>query len=281
MHVLIGGCGWLGGAIARALVARGDRVTAVRRNWTAPDPEARDGIVRLSLDLSDWHALSSIPADVQAVVSCASAGSHALGAYTSAYVEVNRSLLEWASRRRLRAYVYTSSTGVFGQQDGSVVNESTPVAPTGPHAEVLVEAERLVLAAAPAISTRIVRLSGLYGPERMGMLERVRHGKLALGPEDDTWMNFCHLDDAVASVRAALDQGQAGAAYHGSDAAPARRGEVVKWMAARLGIPPPYLRENGRLAGGRRGANRRIDATRTRQELGLTLRYPSFRDGFS
>ena len=151
--------------------------------------------------------------------------------------------------------------------------EATPAAPASPTAEVLVEAERLVRGAAPGVPACLLRLSGLYGPGRSGVLQRVRSGALALGPGDDAFMNWCHLDDAVAFVLAALDRGEPGAAYHGSDAAPPRRREVVEWVAQQLGIEPT----RSELPAG--GPSRRIDSTWTRRALGVTLRYPSFKDG--
>jgi nucleoside-diphosphate-sugar epimerase len=124
------------------------------------------------------------------------------------------------------------------------------------------------------VPASIVRLSGLYGPGRVGLLERVRSGALALGPGDDAWMNFCHQEDAAAFVLAALDGGRTGAVFHGSDARPARRREVVAWVADRIGIPAP---RSDRPAG---GPHRRIRSEVTRAALGVELRYPSFEDGF-
>jgi nucleoside-diphosphate-sugar epimerase len=172
--------------------------------------------------------------------------------------------------------VYTGSTGVFGQRDGSDVDEATAPQPASRNAEILVTAERTVVAAASAGARAcVVRLSGLYGPGRFGVVERVRSGALGLGPGDDAWMNFCHLDDAVAFVLAALDRGSPGALYHGSDAGPARRAEVAWWIAERLGVTPALG------AGAAGGPNRRILSERTRAALGVSLRYPSFREGLA
>ncbi len=273
MHVLVAGCGWLGTAIARRLAARGDRVTGVRRDPARAAALAPLGIEPLALDLAAPGAERALPA-ADAVVACQSAAAAGVAAYRAAYVDANRALLAAAARGGARAFVYTGSTGVFGQRDGSDVGEATPPAPSGETAEVLVEAERLVAGAAgPASRASIVRLSGLYGPGRAGILERVRSGALALGPGDDAWMNFCQLEDAVTFVLAALDRGRPGAAYHGSDAHPARRREVVEWIAGRMGIAP---RTSEAAAG---GPSRRILSERTRAELGVTLAFPSFREG--
>jgi nucleoside-diphosphate-sugar epimerase len=273
VHVLVAGCGWLGTAVARALVARGDLVTGVRRDPARASALAALGVEPLPLDLADPGAAARLPAAVDAVVACQSAGADDAAGYRLAYVEANRTLLGWAARAGARAVVYTGSTGVFGQRDGSDVDEATPPSPASATAEVLVEAERLLRGSGLG---QVVRLSGLYGPGRAGTIERVRRGLLALGPGDDAFMNFCHRDDAVAFVLAALDRGTPGAAWHGSDAHPPRRREVVEWIAARLGLPPPRA-EGGPPA----GPNRRILSARTREALGVALRFPSFREGFA
>jgi nucleoside-diphosphate-sugar epimerase len=273
VHVLVAGCGWLGTALARRLVERGDRVTGIRRDPARAAALRALGVEPLAVDLAAPGAAERLPA-ADAIVACQAAGADGADAYRAAYVDANRALVTAAARGGARALVYTGSTGVFGQRDGSDVDESTPPAPASPSAAVLVEAEELVRgAASAALRASVIRLSGLYGPGRTGLVERLRSGKLALGPGDDAWMNFCHRDDAVAFVLAVLDRGEGGAIYHGSDAEPARRREVVEWIAARLGIPPPRAGEPSA------GPSRRILSERTRAALGVTLAYPSFREG--
>lgn len=273
MVVLVAGCGWLGTAVGRALAARGDRVFGLRRR---PDRAALEavGIEPFAGDLADPDLAASVPVGLDAIVACQSASTYDADGYRAAYVVGNRNLLDVAASTGASRFVYTGSTGVFGQDDGSTVDERTPPAPRGATGPVLREAEAVVQgAASDAVATSVVRLSGLYGPGRYGVLDRVRRGALALGPGDDAWMNWCHLHDAVAAVIAAIDRGRPGAVYHGTDAEPTRRRDVVRWIADRLGIDPP----TGEAA--RRGANRRVLGERTRDELGFALRYPSFRDG--
>jgi nucleoside-diphosphate-sugar epimerase len=280
MHVLVAGCGWVGTAVARACLARGDRVTGVRRDPHRARELAALGVEPLALDLAEPGSASRLPDDVEGIVACQAAGADSAEAYRAAYATANQALLEASRRLRPRAFVYTGSTGVFGQRDGCAVDEGTAPAPASPAAAVLVEAERLVLGAAgPALPAMVLRLSGLYGPGRTGVIERVRSGAMALGPGDDAWTNWFHLDDAVAAVLACLDRGRAGAVYHGTDAHPARRRELVEWIANRLGIPPPRRQRGDGSPATRGGANRRVLGERTRAELGLTLRGPSFREG--
>lgn len=274
MRVLVAGAGWLGSAVARALVARGDQVIALRRDPARAEALRAPGVTPLALDLTSPGAAAKLPA-FDAVVACQSAGGDSAENYRAAYLTANRALLEAAARAGAKRFVYTGSTGVFGQRDGSLMTEETPPAPANPTAGVLVEAERLVRGAAPGVPACLLRLSGLYGPGRSGVLQRVRSGALSLGPGDDAFMNWCHLEDAVAFVLAALDRGAPGAAYHGSDAAPPRRREVIEWVATQLGVEP------GRSAVAAGGPSRRIDSAWSRQQLGVTLRYPSFKEGLA
>jgi len=283
MHVLIAGCGWLGRAIGTALIARGDRVTGARSSPASAAGLQAMGIEPLIVDLAGPEGASALPRDLDAIVACQSARSDGSGEYRRAYVDVNRALLGAARDLGVRVFVYTGSTGVFGQSDGGDVEETTTPEPSGGSGLVLLEAERLVLDGAVGGTVRscVVRLSGLYGPDRAGILDRVRSGALALGAGDGNWMNFCHREDAAAVVLAALDHGRPGAVYHASDAHPATRRDVVMWIAARLGVEPAVVAGETTVPGIRRGANRRIRGERTRAELGTDLRYPSFREGLS
>jgi nucleoside-diphosphate-sugar epimerase len=278
VHVLVAGTGWLGSALSRALARNGHRVTALRRDPVRAAALASPGVEALALDLCATGAAERLPRDLDAVVACQSAGGDGPEAYRRAYLDATRTLIEGLREsRRPATLVYTGSTGVFGQRDGSDVDEETPPAPASPAAEVLVEAERLVLGAdVPELRRMVVRLSGLYGPGRNWPVERVRAGQIALGPGDGAWLNLCHLDDAVAAVVAALDRGAPGRVLHATDSEPVRRRDLATWVAGKLGIPPPRLPEGARAPP---LPDRRIHAERSRAELGLSLVHPTFRDG--
>ena len=264
--------------MARALLARGDRVTGVRRSAGSAEQLRAAGIEPIQADLSDAGSLALLPPGLEALVVCPSAGGDQEANYRRAYIDVNRNLLDATRKMRILSYVYTGSTGVFGQTDGSEVDEGTRPCPASRSAEILVEAESLVLdAARHGLRTSVVRLSGLYGPGRAWPIVAFRSGSLALGSGDDRYVNWCHRDDAAAAVVAALDRGRPGAIYHATDAHPAKKREVVEWLAARLAVPAP--RATGSTPGRRGATNRRIQGVRTRSELGLELMYPSFREG--
>jgi nucleoside-diphosphate-sugar epimerase len=279
MRFLVAGCGWLGREVALRLEKRGDRVTAIVRTEDSASRLRSEDLEAYALDLADPGGWDFLPI-VDGVVAAHSASGRNVAAYRHAYLDATRNLLSLKAATRAR-FVYVSSTGVFGQTDGSWVDETTPPSPYDPTAEVLVEAERLVLDDSRHGATRcVIRCSGLYGPGRTGVIERVRSGALALGDGDESFMNFAHRDDAAATVVAALDRGRPGAIYHASDAAPATRRDVVTFIAERLGIAPAR-RHGAEPSGAGRDANRRVRAEATRRELGIDLAYPSYREGLA
>lgn len=275
MHVLIAGCGWLGKAVAERLIARGDRVTGVRSDALRAESLRTLGIEPLVLDLADPTSASRLPGDIDAILALQAAKGGDAAAYRQAYLDVNETLLAYADRHPVRGYVYSGSTGLFGQQDASEVHESTAPQPVGPTGEILAAAEQRLLAAAEAgLPVRVVRLSGLYGPGRLWLIDRVRQGLMPLGPGDETWMNACHQDDAAETLIAALDRGRDGTIYHATDAQPMRRGELIRFVAERLGVVPPCDANPAPM-----GPNRRITGDATRRELSLSCRWPSMREG--
>jgi len=273
VHILVAGCGWLGTAVAERLLARGDRVTGIRSDPARAEGLRALGIEPLALDLTDPAAAERIPPGVEAILALQAAQGGAEPAYRRAYLLANATLLRAARKPALKALVYSGSTGIFCQRDGSDVDETSPPSPTAGTPQVLAEAERLLLEADAPV--RIVRLSGLYGPGRAGLIERVRSGAMALGPGDGAWMNFCHRDDAAAAIIAAMDRGRNRAVYHATDALPMRRREVVRQVAAKLGIPPPAAEAAWS------GPDRRVLGLRTRAELGLELRWPTLAQGLA
>ena len=193
-------------------------------------------------------------------------------------MDANRALIAAAARGGARALVYTGSTGVFGQRDGSDVDEATPPAPASETGAVLVEAEALVRGAGSgALRACVIRLSGLYGPVAPASSSACAAASSRSGPGDDAWMNFCHRDDAVTFVLAAIERGERrGRSTTAVTREPARRREVVGWIARAARIPPPRA-ERGRAAAPAGG----IRSERTRAALGVALAYPSFREGLA
>jgi len=166
--ILVAGCGRLGGRVAGALAARGEPVWGLRRSAGALPA----GVVGLTADLREPSSLVGLP-EVEAVVYAASADERGAQAYRDAYVVGQRNLLA-ALPAPPRRWIFTSSTRVYPPGDGGVVDETSPTAPWHFTAACLLEGEALVRELGPGATT--LRLSGLYGPESLGLVDRVRQG---------------------------------------------------------------------------------------------------------
>ncbi len=269
MNLLIAGCGDLGTELGLRALAAGHRVHGLRRRAEV----LPDGFHRIAADLG--ADLPPLPADTEVVVFTTAADRRDVDAYRRAYVTATGRVLDAleAAGATPRRVLFTSSTAVYGVGDGSEVDEDTPTGPTSATGAVLVEAERALWQRRPdAVS---LRLAGVYGPGRTRLVDQVRDGR-ALRPERGVHTNRIHRDDAAAALLhlAGLPSSPA-TCYLGVDDEPAPLGEVLAFLAAELGLPPPPVGEVRRSRGGdKRCRNARLRAT------GLELTYPTYREGY-
>ncbi len=176
----------------------------------------------------------------------------------------------WSRACAARRLVYVSSTGVYSDVE---VDEHTPARATTPRARARLDAETLWRAR----GAMIVRSAAIYGPG-FGLHERVRAGAHVVPGDGSNVISRVHVDDLAAIVAAALARGRPGATYLAADLAPARHGDVVDFVVALLGVPPPRSAPPSQVPETLRGS-RSVDPTATLRELGVTLSYPSFRVG--
>src|SRR5688572_20704723 len=152
MRVLLFGLGYVGSRLATELVKRGHEVFGVQRSAaTLP------GVTTFAADVTDPKTIQGLPHDWDWVVNTISSSKGGPDQYRAVYLNGNRHLVDWL---RVRKYIYTSSTSVYGQADGSVVNEDHPAEGNSPTSKILVEAEHLLLHAAqhggfPAVVLRV------------------------------------------------------------------------------------------------------------------------------
>ncbi|MGN6553350.1 MAG: NAD-dependent epimerase/dehydratase family protein, partial [Verrucomicrobiota bacterium] len=151
MRVLIVGCGYVGLPVGAELVRQGHEVFGLRRSTAAQQELKAVGIKPLYADISQPGDLAVLPSQYDWVVNCVASGGGTPEDYRRTYREGTRNLLQWLQRTPPRKFVYTSSTSVYGQNDGSWVVENDPVEPATESGRVLVETENLLLEAAKEI----------------------------------------------------------------------------------------------------------------------------------
>ncbi|KQQ86913.1 NAD(P)-dependent oxidoreductase [Massilia sp. Leaf139] len=178
--------------------------------------------------------------------------------------------------------VYVSTSGVYGDCGGALIDETRGVAPKNARAARRVDAERVLRAWAvhSGGSAAILRVPGIYARERLP-LERLRKGTPALRAEDDVYTNHIEAGDLARVIALALFRGRPGRVYHAADDTRLKMADYFDAVAdaARLPRPPRLARAALREAVSPMllsfmSESRRLDNTRMRRELGVRLRYP-------
>jgi nucleoside-diphosphate-sugar epimerase len=281
MRVLIVGCGYVGLALGGEMARLGHEVFGLRRS--APDSWRADGITPLAADLTVPETLARLPGSFDWVVNCAASGGGSAEDYRKIYLEGNHHLLAWLGPRPPKKFIYTSSTSVYAQNDGSLVTEQSPVEPTAATAQVLVAAEQRLLAAAqqgfPAV---ILRVAGIYGPDRGHAFKQFLRGEAVLENDGSRFMNMIHRHDLAGVILAALVRGVPGEIYNAVDHEPVTQTRFYGWLAEKLARPLPPTVGAEPETGRKRGlTNKRVSNAKLRAELRYEFKFPDFRAGYT
>jgi len=267
-HLLIFGQGFTGARLAEACRADGWTVTGTGR-------QAREGVLPFdrnhplpkSVLASVTHLVISIPPD--------EAGDAVLNLHGEAIGRSNS--LQWVG--------YLSTTGVYGDHGGAWVDEKSETNPTAARSKRRLAAEHAWLAWGKRHDkpVQIFRLAGIYGPGR-SPLDRVRSGGAQRINKPGQVFGRIHVDDIVRVVRAAMAKPEAGPIFNLADDHPASSAQVLAYAAELLGVePPPEVPfEEANLSSMARSFytdNRRVCNKRIKQQLGVCLLYPSYREG--
>jgi nucleoside-diphosphate-sugar epimerase len=182
--------------------------------------------------------------------------------------------------------VYISTSGVYGDRGGALIDESAPRRPRNARAQRRVDAEQVLRAWAVAAGGRvaILRAPGIYAADRLP-LERLRRGTPALAPQDDVYTNHIHADDLARLALLALLRARPGRAYHASDDTHMKMGDYFDLVADAFGLErPPRLpraeleRTVSPLQLSFMSESRRLDNRRIKRELRARLRHPRVED---
>jgi nucleoside-diphosphate-sugar epimerase len=258
-RTLLVGCGKLGIRLGEGLLADGHDVLAIRRS-----PDALPaGFVPIAVDLR-LAPPRALPDCDSVVITLPPGADGAEDLYATALTHLAEALPSPPSR-----VVFVSSTRVFeGRPGPRPLTESDAPAPVGPRARALLHGEEL---AAQLLSAHIVRPTGIYGPGRDSVIRRVRSG----APVDySRRTNRIHEHDLVRLLDAMLRAEDPPALVHAVDRAPAPMGEVVAFVADRLGVEKPPRVEPESHGG------TVLDGALMSAVVGA-LGYPSFREGYA
>ena len=265
-RALVAGCGYVGLALARQLHATGWEVTGITRSSESAAALGGDPFPVLACDLADRSALARL-GTFDAVVHTASSGHGGAADYREVFLEGARNLIDCLHPAR---FVFTGSTSVYAQTDGSVVTEESPTEPVRETGKILLEAERLVMGAGGTVA----RLAGIYGPGRWALLQRFLSGEARIEGDGSRWVNQIHRADAAGALSFLLSAPRG--IYNVSDGSPVSQREVYGAFAEHFGrplppaAPPDLARKRG--WSHKRVSNEKLTA------LGWKPIFPSFRE---
>jgi nucleoside-diphosphate-sugar epimerase len=222
MKLLLVGHGYLGQAISREFRAGGWEVTTVSLS-------GGDG--SLACDVGDPASVRNLPA-ADFIVHCAASGRGGAEAYRHVYVEGCRNLTETFTATPL---LFTSSTSVYAQVDGSTVTEESETLPDRETGALLLEAEAIVLAAGGIVT----RLSGIYGPDRSVILRKFLGGEAIIEEDGRRFLNQIHRDDAARGIFHLAQSGVRGEIFNLSDSTPLTQLDCYTGLARIFSLPLP------------------------------------------
>jgi nucleoside-diphosphate-sugar epimerase len=289
-YLIAGASGYVGSRLAERLLAAGQRVRGLVRNPDTPTVEhlAALGMCVWTGDLTRPESLVGVADGVDYVYNLTSRLVIENGSIRRTFVDGNQHLIAACSRARsVKAYIFTSNVAPYGNAGEALVDEDHPVAPAHAHGAVMVEAEQTILRAVrehrfPAM---ILRCGSIYGPGR-DPVDAVEQGIATLYGDGRNFVSHIHIDDLLEVLAAAPSEGQPGAIYNVGDDEPLRMIELLSLVRQRLGmVPPRTFSPEAALAAGldpaivrTLTASVRLDNSRLKHDLGLTLRYPSVRE---
>jgi nucleoside-diphosphate-sugar epimerase len=190
-----------------------------------------------------------------------------------------------AAAPRLRWVGYLSTIGVYGDAGGAWVDETTPPNPAATRARQRIAAERqwLELGASAHFAVQIFRLAGIYGPGRNALV-KVADGTAKRIVKPGQVFNRIHTEDIAQVLMASIEKPSRNAIYNVADDEPGPPQDVIAYAAGLLGqAPPPEVpfdeADQTPMARAFYEDNKRVRNTRIKSELGVTLRYPTYRDG--
>jgi nucleoside-diphosphate-sugar epimerase len=265
-HVLVAGCGYVGGVAAKLFADSGWEVTGWVRTDQRGGRVAEGEISLKAVDITNLDAVRSNAFAANVVVHCASSGADS---YRHVYPNGVANLSAAFAGAR---FIFTSSTSVYPQRDRSLVTEKSPAEPDSDNAIILREAEEIVLENGGIV----LRVAGIYGPGRSFLLRSTMTGTAVA---TDRIVNQVHRDD-VASAIFFMGQRQTinpPRIFNVVDDSPASRAEILAWLSKRVGLPLPTSLTPAEQKRGH--SNKRVSNAKLRA-LGWVPAYPSYREGF-
>ncbi|HZQ10706.1 MAG TPA: NAD(P)-dependent oxidoreductase [Anaerolineae bacterium] len=302
MNVLVlGASGYTGARLVRALLEWGHCVRGLVR-----DVERGIALEQLGMDLRVGDVLvpesiSSIGDEIEIVFNVLAGCRLEPSESKRIMLDGARNIFRIVDRAVLKKYIWTSNVSVYGYPKATErLTETSPLKPAYGLGHVTVEAEKLTNESVPTVT---VRVASVYGRGR-DSIAALREGRLRLLNDGGNWQSRIHVDDLVQTLIQAMGRGSAGSVYLASDDLPTIQRDFYKEIAAAMAAPAPlsleanaarawgvFGRAMNALAGERQyqlsenviglaTGNYFCLNDKMKKELGVSLTYPTFREGY-
>ena len=274
-RVLIAGCGDLGLRVARllALESASNQSWGLRRNPILESTSDLPGFSWMAADLTQPDTLRDVPNDITHVLYTAAPSARTAADYRAVYRDGLEHLLQAVTSPALQRVLFVSSTAVYGDHGAQWIDEDTPTAPKSFNGRVLLETEQWLHSQSAQFETLSLRLSGIYGPGRSYLLDRLRAGQATAPAAESHWVNRIHIEDAAAAVLHLLNLPNPQAIYLVTDSTPLPMRVLYDALAKLVGGAVPLEGAAPASVGSKRLSNARL------RDSGFNFKWPDSRDG--
>ena len=282
---LIAGCGYVGGRVATLWQARGMRVYVITRSESKANELANSGITPLRFDLAQATTMPQLP-NIDAVLWSVGFERTSGVSRQAIWIDGLQRLLDAIPpRTEPRRILYTSSTSVYGEGHGQEVDEHSLPIPTSEGGIACLAAEQLLqdFAKHSSACVSILRLAGIYGPNRLLRRTADLRSSVPIMSPPDEWLNLIHVDDAVTAIDSISRMESPPSLINIVSGMSVTRCEYYATLAKLVDAPPPTFAASNTESTSqppRRGGNRRV-VSRLRESLQIPFRYDSIIDGLS
>lgn len=302
MNILVlGANGFTGARLVQALLKRAHHVRGLVRDVDRGAALEAQGMELRAADLTNAEDIKTLAEGVEVIFNLVTYCRSDTDVMRETLLGGTRNLLPLIDRAALKKYIWASNVSVYGHPKFDArLNEKSPLKPDYAVGRATVEAEKLVRNELPAVT---VRVPSVYGPGR-DFLESLKAGRLRLLNGGKNWQSRIHVDDLVQILVAALERGQIGETYLAGDDLPTTARDFFAELSEALHVSLPLplevtaarafgaatqalnwlvgqkqyqLNENviGLLTGNYFCVNEKV-----KRELGVELRYPTFREAY-
>ena len=302
MNVLvIGANGYTGERLVRALLERGHRVRGLVRNIERGLALEKLGMDLRAGDILQPASLQGIANEMEIIFNLAAACRLDPPDAKKILLDGARNVFRAADRTVLRKYIWASNVSVYGYPAATArIDETSPLKPAYALGHVTMDAEKLAQENMPAIA---VRVSSIYGPGR-DSIAALKEGRLRLLNDGENWTSRIQVDDLVQVLIAVMERANAGSVFLAADDLPTIQRDFYREIAAAVGASLPaslevnaaraygmFGRAMNALAGERQyQVNENVIGlltgnyfclnNRIKNELGVQLKFPTFREGY-